>query len=132
MLGYYPQLGDGARAEAGRAVQPGLHPTRILDLYTQSLTPTGRGYELITSGTCASRGLLTITATTQCKEALTALGRSVSRVGTVTSHAVVWGCYYYVNQHGARYAYVNTNTANKENRKATTAYQSVCAGETNV
>ena len=129
MLGYYPQLGDGARAEAGRAVQPGLHPTRILDLYTQSLTPTGRGYELISSGTCASEGLVTITTTTWCMEAVKALGRTVSKVYPTNAPKAPWGCYYHPSN---KATFMNSNAANSASRKASAKYQSVCSGETNV
>ena len=54
------------------------HPICILDLYTQSLAPTGRGYEQISSGTCASSGLVTITEKAECEKAVKALGRTVT------------------------------------------------------
>ena len=73
-------------------------------------------------------GLETITEKTECQEALKALGRTVS-VGTTTALTTPWGCYYHPSSGNT---YVNTNTENKENRKATKEYQSVCAGETNV
>ena len=93
------------------------------------LTPIARGYEQISSGTCASRGLVTITSATECKEAVKALGRTVSSVRTSTSHLPPWGCYY---DPSSGSTYVNTNAGNKNGRKATAQYQSVCAGETNV
>ena len=111
------------------ALQPALHATSILDLYTQSLTPTGRGYEQISSGTCASRGLVTITDKVECFKASKALGRTVSRTGTTHKNDPPWGCYY---EPASGHALVNINADNKANRKATVQYQSVCAGGTNV
>ena len=78
---------------------------------------------------CVWTGLVTITSTAECFEASKALGRT-PLVRTTSGNGSPWGCYYVPLS--SKNTYVNTNAVNTAHRKATAAYQSLCAGETNV